>query len=200
MKHNTNDHSNAVYFALLNLADDGTYSISHVEINGQTSSSISKNISDRLSALRVMPACIPRASIPAGSIIPLHRIPWTSIWSSINADGSVNRADIRRTIPFLSWINILIPPISLPISSSMLSGTFPDRQRISLPSSISPIPAHAWSSNAMWIFPGFPCPNIYPWMRYISISNDRKKKELEMDGGKLGKRWKKRNYPYILAL
>lgn len=34
MKHNTNDHSNAVYFALLNLADDGTYSITHVEING----------------------------------------------------------------------------------------------------------------------------------------------------------------------
>ena len=34
MKHNTNDHLNAVYFALLNLADDGTYSISHVEING----------------------------------------------------------------------------------------------------------------------------------------------------------------------
>ena len=27
MKHNTNDHSNAVYFALLNLTDDGTYSI-----------------------------------------------------------------------------------------------------------------------------------------------------------------------------
>ena len=52
----------------------------------------------------------------------------------------------------------------------MLSGTFPDRQRISLPSSISPTPAHAWSSNAMWIFPGFPCRNTYPWMRYISIS------------------------------
>lgn len=34
MKHNTNDHSNAVYFALLNLADDDTYSITHVEING----------------------------------------------------------------------------------------------------------------------------------------------------------------------
>lgn len=34
MKHNTNHHSNAVYFALLNLADDGTYSITHVEING----------------------------------------------------------------------------------------------------------------------------------------------------------------------
>jgi len=30
--------------------------------------------------------------------------------------------------------------------------------------------------------------------------NNRKKKELEMDGGKSGKRWKKMNYPYILTL
>ena len=34
MKHNTNDNSNAIYFALLNLTDDGTFSITNVEIVG----------------------------------------------------------------------------------------------------------------------------------------------------------------------
>lgn len=58
MEHNTNQNSN--YLALLNLADDGTYTVTKIEIIGSDKFVyIEKNLKPTL-VLSVSLACIPR--------------------------------------------------------------------------------------------------------------------------------------------
>lgn len=170
MKHNTNDHSNAVYFALLNLADDGTYSITHVEINVPDKFiHIEKHLRPTF-----CPSCNARMHSKG---IYTRRVNHPITQDSMNIYLIVHQ---RRWIckscghtendsfPFLdkySHSSNITPYLILDAFRNLSRSTADIAAQFNIPT-----PAHAWSSNVMWIFPSFPCRNIYPWMRYISIS------------------------------
>ena len=110
MEHNTNQNSN--YLALLNLTDDGTYTVTKIEIIGSDKFVyIKKNLKPTL-----CPMCQSRMHSKGIYVRKVnHPISQDSMNTYLivrRADGCVRSADSQRMIPFRFWINTHILQIS----------------------------------------------------------------------------------------